>query len=74
MLVMINQVPCSTNFVPIKYPIDSAILSLFFGLAHDLVIKINVAFEHALHSICIGKIGYTNVHPHENSVTLLYLT
>jgi hypothetical protein len=32
MLVVINQVPRSTNLVPIKDPIDSSILNLFFSV------------------------------------------
>jgi hypothetical protein len=38
MPVVINQVLCSTNFVPIKDLIDSSILKLIlFGLAQNLV-------------------------------------
>jgi hypothetical protein len=32
MLVVINQDPYSTNFVPVKDPIDSLILNLFFSV------------------------------------------
>jgi hypothetical protein len=37
MLVVINQVLWSENLVSIKDPIDSSVLNLFFGLAHNLV-------------------------------------
>jgi hypothetical protein len=39
--------------VPIKDPIESSVLNSFFlVLLTTLWIKINVAFEHALHRIC----------------------
>jgi hypothetical protein len=67
MLVVINQDPCSTNFVPVKDPIDSSILNLFFSvLLKNLVFLIKMLL---LSMPCIayafGKHGYTNVHLHE---------
>jgi hypothetical protein len=56
MLDEINQVMWSENFVPIKAPIKSSVLNLFFlVLLTTLRIKINVALEHALHSICVRE-------------------
>jgi hypothetical protein len=58
MLVVINQVLCSKNFVSIEDPIDSSILNLFFLVlltAMCFRTKINITFEHALHRICIWE-------------------
>jgi hypothetical protein len=56
-LVVISQVLWSENFVPIKDPIDSSILNLFFlSCSKPCDLNQNVAFEHALHSICIWEV------------------
>jgi uncharacterized membrane protein YozB (DUF420 family) len=70
MLVVINQVLCSTDFVLIKDPIDSSVLNLFFWvLLTTLCFKLKMLL---LSMLCIahafGKHGYTNVHSHENFV------
>jgi hypothetical protein len=70
MLVVINQVLCSIDFVSIKDPIDSSVLNLFFWvLLTTLCFKLKMLL---LSTHCIahafGKHGYTNVHSHENSV------
>jgi hypothetical protein len=73
MLVVINQVLCSTIFVSIKDSIDSSVLNLFFSvLLKTLCFKLKMLLF-SMHCIAhaFGKHGYTNVHSHENSVPLL---
>jgi hypothetical protein len=70
MLVVINQVLCSTDFVSIEDPIDSSVLNLFFSvLLKTLCCKLKMLLlsMHCL-AYAFGKHGYTNVHSHENSV------
>jgi hypothetical protein len=76
MPVVINQVSCSMDFVPIKYPIDSSILNLFFSVLLKTLCSKLKRLLLSMHCIAyaFGKFGYTNVHSHENSVLLPYLS
>jgi hypothetical protein len=70
MRVVIHQVLCSKNFVSIKDPIDFSILNLFFSvLLKTFCFKLKMLLL-TMHCIAyaFGKFGYTNEHPHENSV------
>jgi hypothetical protein len=57
MLAGISQVLWSEKFVPIKDPIESSVLNLFFwSFSQPCALNLKkVAFEHALHSICIWE-------------------
>jgi hypothetical protein len=59
--------------VPIKDPIESSVLNLFFlVLLTTLCFKLKMLLL-SMHYIAyaFGKLGYTNVHSHENSILIL---
>jgi hypothetical protein len=70
MLVVINQVPRPTDFVSIQGPIDSSVLNLFLSVFLKTLCFKNKMLLLSMHCIAyaFGKLGYTNVLSHENSV------
>jgi hypothetical protein len=68
-----RQVLWSENLMPNQDSIDSSVMNLFFlVLLTTLCFKVKMLLL-SMHCIAyaFGKLGYTNLHTHENSVPLL---
>jgi hypothetical protein len=75
MLVVISQVLWSENLVPIKIQSNpQSWTDYFWSCSQPCELKQMLPLS--MHDIAcaFGKLGYTNLHSHENSVLLLYLS